>query len=119
MPSMRSPVLIGRGPELHALGSALDRAQAGAGGALLLTGDPGVGKSRLATEISSLASARGFARYAGCAVQPASALPFGPVRETLRAAWRTGSLDKTAEDSPYSRDLASLVPQLALPMHHH
>src|SRR5260221_14609225 len=57
MPSMRSPVLIGRGPELHALVSALDRAQAGACGALLLTGDPGVGQSRPATEISSPASA--------------------------------------------------------------
>ncbi len=116
---MRSPVLVGRRPELHALVSALDRAEAGAGGALFLTGDPGVGKSRLATEISSLASARGFARYAGCAVQPASPLPFGPVRETLRAAWRTGSLDKTAGDSPYGRVLASLVPELALPRQRH
>ena len=116
---MRSPVLIGRRPELHALVSALDRAEAGAGGALCLAGDPGVGKSRLATEISSLASARGFARYTGRAVQPASPLPFGPVRETLRAAWRTGSLDKTAGDSPYRPVLASLVPELALPRQHH
>jgi MoxR-like ATPase len=60
--------------------SALDRAAAGAGGTLFLTGDPGVGKSRLATEISSLASARGFARYAGRAAHPASPLPFGPIR---------------------------------------
>ena len=45
MPSMLSPVLIGRDAELRALVVALDAAATGAGSALFLTGDPGVGKS--------------------------------------------------------------------------
>ncbi len=109
---MRSPVLIGRGAEVRGLVSALDRAAAGAGGSLFLTGDLGIGKSRLATEISSLARARGFAVYRGHAAQPASPLPFGPVREALTAAGRTGSLDEAAGNSPYRSVLASLLPEL-------
>jgi hypothetical protein len=119
MSSMLSPVLIGRRAELGALVSALDRAAAGAGSALFLTGDPGIGKSRLATEISSLASARGFAIYRGRAVQSASPLPFGPLTEVLRAAGRTGTLDETAGDSPYRPVLASLVPELHIPGQQH
>ena len=79
MPSMLSPVLIGRDAELRALVVALDAAATGAGSALFLTGDPGVGKSRLAAELSSLAAQRGFATYRGRAVQSASpaAVPAG------------------------------------------
>src|SRR5260221_12433872 len=45
MPSMRSPVLIGRRPELHALVSALDRAEAGVGGAQFPSRAAGTGHS--------------------------------------------------------------------------
>src|SRR5262249_59331535 len=101
MPSMQSPVLIGRRAELDALVSALDRARAGDGSALFLTGDPGVGKSRLATEISSLASARGFAVYASRAVQAASAAPpHGTLADALRTASLNTILDRVTADSP-------------------
>jgi DNA-binding CsgD family transcriptional regulator len=119
MSSMLSPVLIGRRAELGALVSALDRAAAGEGSALFLTGDPGIGKSRLATEISSHASARGFTVYRGRAVPSASPLPFGPLTEVLRAAGRTGTLDEAAGDSPYRPVLASLVPELHNPGQQH
>ncbi len=83
MPSMLSPVLVGRDAELRALVAALDAAATGAGRALFLTGDPGVGKSRLAAELSSLAAGRGFTTYRGRAVQSASPTPFRPVTEAL------------------------------------
>jgi DNA-binding CsgD family transcriptional regulator len=111
MPPMLSPVLIGRNAELDELVSALDRAGAGAGSALFLTGEPGIGKSRLASEISSLASARGFAVYRSRAVQSPSPLPFGPVTRALRAAWRNGSVDDANSDSPYRCVLAALGPE--------
>ena len=69
---MLSPVLVGRDAELHTLVAALDSAEAGEGRALFLTGDPGVGKSRLAAELSSVAAERGFTSYRGRAVQSAS-----------------------------------------------
>ncbi len=43
--------LVGRDRELHDLTDRLEAALAGAGGALTLVGEPGVGKSRLAAEI--------------------------------------------------------------------
>jgi len=133
MPSMLSPVLIGRNAELCALRAALDRAEAGSGGALFLTGDPGVGKSRLASELSSLASERGVKVYRGRAVKSASPVPFRPVTDALLNAARAGRLHLAAGDRtarrrqpgppgdlatgywPYRSVLASLIPELRLP----
>ncbi len=112
---MLSPVLVGRDAELRALVAALDAAATGAGGALFLTGDPGVGKSRLAAELSSLAAGRGFTTYRGRAVQSASPTPFRPVTEALIQLGRTRSLAKAASDTEYRSVLATLVPALGEP----
>ena len=112
---MLSPVLIGRDAELRTLVTALDAAEAGAGRALFLVGDPGVGKSRLAAELSSLAADRGFATYRGRAVQSASPAPFRPVTEALIQLGRSGSLAKAASESEYRSVLATLVPELGQP----
>ena len=50
--------LVGRGPEVELIGSFLDRAAA-EGGALLLTGDPGVGKTMLLDAAAAAAEAAG------------------------------------------------------------
>jgi predicted ATPase len=41
-------VLVGRDAELAVLDALITQAKAGAGGVVLLTGEPGVGKTRLA-----------------------------------------------------------------------
>jgi DNA-binding CsgD family transcriptional regulator len=115
MPSMLSPVLIGRDAELRTLVTALDAAGTGTGRAFFLTGDPGVGKSRLAAELASLAEDRGFATYRGRAVQSASPVPFRPVTEALMQLGRSGSLVKAASESEYRSVLARLVPELGQP----
>ena len=53
-------LLVGRARELGALRDRLDRATAGRGGAVLVTGEAGVGKSRLAREVAADAADRGF-----------------------------------------------------------
>ncbi len=112
---MLSPVLVGRDAELRALVTALDAAAAGAGRTVFLTGDPGVGKSRLAAELSSLAAARGFMNYRGRAVQSASPAPFRPFTEALIQLGRTGSLARAASETEYSSVLGTLVPDLGSP----
>ncbi|MFO0580138.1 MAG: AAA family ATPase [Polyangia bacterium] len=52
---LRATALIGRETELATLRSALEQAKAGQGGALLLGGESGVGKSRLLSELRTLA----------------------------------------------------------------
>ncbi|HKR69201.1 MAG TPA: AAA family ATPase [Streptosporangiaceae bacterium] len=115
MPSMLSPVLIGRDAELRTLVTALDAAATGSGRALFLTGDPGVGKSRLAAELSAVAQNRGFASYRGRAVQSASPVPFRPITEALMQLGRSGSLAEVASASEYRSVLATLVPELGQP----
>ena len=50
------PGLIGRDAELAAVDAALTAAMAGHGGCVVITGEPGIGKSRLALETASRAA---------------------------------------------------------------
>ena len=52
---------VGRAGELAALTTDLDAAVGGRGGVVLVAGEPGIGKTRLAEETAALAAARGAA----------------------------------------------------------
>src|ERR1700746_1946916 len=51
---------VGRGHELKELDTGLDDARAGRGGFFLVTGEPGIGKSRLAHELAAHAASTGM-----------------------------------------------------------
>src|SRR6266403_661057 len=51
IPLVRETPLVGRRPQLEQLLDAWRRMQAGRGGAVLVTGEPGIGKSRLVREL--------------------------------------------------------------------
>ena len=55
----RASDFIGRQPELAVLTAALDDALSGKGQMVMLAGEPGIGKTRLAGELTALANARG------------------------------------------------------------
>ena len=75
--------LLGRSAELGRVLEALQRAADGAGGTLLLAGEPGIGKTRLAMEALTLARRRGFLTLE-CAAYPLQAdLAYAPVLEAL------------------------------------
>jgi AAA ATPase domain len=78
------PVVVGRDAELAALTDHLDAAVAGHGRLVLLVGEAGVGKSRLAREVAARAADRGLPVLSGRAV-PGAALPFRPLSEALLA----------------------------------
>ncbi|HET7017566.1 MAG TPA: ATP-binding protein, partial [Streptosporangiaceae bacterium] len=103
-------MLISRDTELRQLIGGLNAAQLGQGNVLFLTGDPGVGKSRLASDLCNLAAERGFRVVSGRAVESASPLPFRPVTEALMKIARTDGIPESAEIDDYRPALATLVP---------
>ncbi len=115
MTSMLCPTLISRDAELRDLTAALDEAERGHGSMLVLAGDPGVGKSRLAGEVTALASARGFTVLAGRAVESAAPVPFRPITEALMKTVRHGAIFDAPQLADYRPALASLVPDWSLP----
>jgi DNA-binding CsgD family transcriptional regulator len=115
MESMLCPVLIGRSAETRALTRELDAAGQGHGGAVLVTGDAGVGKSRLAREAIAVAASRGYFILAGRATDSAVPVPFRPVTEALMGAARSGVVPDAPGISDYRAALGTLVPEWSRP----
>jgi tetratricopeptide (TPR) repeat protein len=82
---MEMPVLVGRQRELGLLVELLEAGRAGQGGLAILSGEPGIGKSRLATATASEAEALGFRIAWGRAWESGGAPAFFPWTEALSA----------------------------------
>jgi AAA ATPase-like protein len=80
-----SAPLVGRVDELATIRRLLDRLNTGAGGLIVLVGEPGVGKSRLLTEVRHMATAAGFAWLQGHALSFGQTISYWPFLETARA----------------------------------
>jgi DNA-binding CsgD family transcriptional regulator len=112
------PELIGRSAETDALTAALEAAAEGRGGVVFVTGDDGVGKSKLARHACSLASALSFEVMTGRGTQAATPAPYRPVAEALLGAARAGLVPNTPDMpviSNYRAALGSLVPEWRRP----
>ncbi len=80
---MSCPSVVGRGDETEALEAALDRAMGGAGSLVWVTGEAGVGKSRLVNALCDSAAGRGLPVLVGRAVDTGTPVPFRPLFEAL------------------------------------
>jgi len=113
----RCPVLVGRDEQIGLFEAAIDRAaERGQGAALLVTGEAGVGKSRLVSEAVARAAARGLATAWGRAPAGGSADPLRPIAELVGASFRLlppGSSHPGLD--PYRPALARLVPSAGPP----
>src|SRR5260221_3647858 len=109
--AMLCPILVSRGAELHALSAALRRAREGAGGVLILAGDAGVGKSRLAREVSAQAASQGFDVLAGRATESIVPGAFRPITEALMKLARAGVSPHAPGRGGDPPALGSRVPQ--------
>src|SRR5712671_1642813 len=86
--------LVGRQAELAALGTALREAARGHGSVVLLTGEPGLGKTRLVQECRRRA-ARGTRWLEGSCASYASSTPYGLYQQLL-ANWAGVTPDQPA-----------------------
>jgi DNA-binding CsgD family transcriptional regulator len=77
-------VMRGREPEQKLIRDLLRRTQRGAGGVLLVEGEPGIGKSLLLRDATDEAADQGFPLAAGAADQLGRAIPFFALRAALR-----------------------------------
>jgi tetratricopeptide (TPR) repeat protein len=110
----RATDFAGRAAELRALRSALAGAARGRGRLVLLVGEPGIGKTRLAEEFARQAAARGIPAYFGRVHEGADGSSYRPWIDLIGAcvakrgapqAWAELSRDGASE-------LARLVPEL-------
>ena len=112
---MVSPVFIGRQDEMRALERLLDRAQARDAAFALISGEAGVGKTRLARELGARAAEAGFCVLTGqCVELGAEGLPLAPLVDALRTLARTMPPDVLAGVlGPAAPGLSRLLPELA------
>jgi tetratricopeptide (TPR) repeat protein len=99
---------VGREPELLAIRTAIDRALSGHGSLIMLGGGPGVGKSRLAKEMSDYAWRVGFRCTVGHCYERDEPFPFLPFVEIIE-----NNLAQAARVDDFRRALGENAAELA------
>ena len=115
LPRSRLPdgVFVGRERELAALLGALDDALSGRGRLVVVGGEPGIGKSRLAEELASRAADSGAEVLWGRCWEAGGAPPYWPWVQALRSCVRgRGPEQLRAELGTGAAEVAELVPDV-------
>ncbi|MGE5224141.1 MAG: ATP-binding protein, partial [Omnitrophica WOR_2 bacterium] len=113
--TIHPPVLVGRARELEILDRALHAAQNGVGSCVLLTGEAGIGKSRLAAELADLAAAANFLILQGYCSEQDRSFPYAPWIDAMRAFLGPQSTAEANELlSVFAPELVKILPELSL-----
>jgi class 3 adenylate cyclase len=113
MQRVLSPVLVGRQEELSQLEDALLAANRSDGRFVLLAGEAGIGKTRLATELTRRARKLGCTALWGSCSEAELSLPYLPFVEAIGNQLGEHDLAQVrTELGPMSAELAQLFPQL-------
>jgi DNA-binding SARP family transcriptional activator len=108
-PVAESP-FVGRDREWNQLNDAWNTAREGGAHLVLVTGEPGIGKSRLALELGRRVRAEGHVVASARAYEAAGRLPWGPVVDLLRSDALRSHIDTL--DTVWRAELARLLPEL-------
>jgi len=101
--------VVGRADELATIRAAVDAVTRDRGAAVFVLGEPGIGKSRLATEAGRLAEQAGFTVLRGRAANPEA--QFRALAEALLSVVRRDGAPTSPELVPYRPALSVLVPE--------
>ena len=119
MAARGTEVFVGRAPELRELERALDAACSGRGATVLITGDAGIGKTRLAFELGRLARAAGFETLVGRSIDlVGTEVPYQPFVEALRVLgqpWKVAGRTPGSQLQVFENTLALLTTRTAAP----
>ncbi|HVE63253.1 MAG TPA: AAA family ATPase [Mycobacteriales bacterium] len=104
---------VGRVDELASASTAVELALAGPGRLILVAGEPGIGKTRLAEEVGRHAEASGAQVLVGSCYESGAGLPYMPLVEILTSyVERTGAQEVASRLGAHSAAAARLVPAL-------
>jgi tetratricopeptide (TPR) repeat protein len=105
---------VGRDVEQTALRRYVELARAGNGSMVMIAGPPGIGKTRIASEIAAEAARTGFFVLAGCCQDRDDSVPFNPFVEILESALAQTPRREVFRSSlgDGAEELARLMPQL-------
>jgi DNA-binding SARP family transcriptional activator len=105
--------LVGRDAQMEVVDRALAGTSAGQGRVILVAGEPGIGKTRLAEEAIRRARDSGVTVAWGRSDQDAGAPPFWPWTQVLRDLLGDGSGRPPPVESAHTAELARILPELA------
>ena len=103
---------VGRSREIVELASGLDDAIAGRGRLFLISGEPGIGKTRLAEELAADAASRGMRVVWGRCWEGGGAPAYLPWVDVLRTLILSESRDRERH-SALPAEIAQLIPELS------
>ncbi len=117
-------VFVGRAREMDALRASLEETLAGQGRAVVLLGEPGIGKTRLATELTPYAQVLGMRVLLGRCPDSAGAPPYWPWVQLVRTYVSESDIQQLrTEMGAGAAELAQVIPtvrerlpELALPL---
>src|SRR5690242_14324323 len=105
--------LVGRAAELESLHQAIAGLQRGRSAALELSGEPGIGKTRLLAELAAIADARGQLVLSGSASEFEDEVPFWVFVDALDAYVQTMEPHRLrALDDDARAELPNVLPSL-------
>src|SRR6266487_4950433 len=107
------PVLIGRPSELAALQALIAQIGNAPGQIVLISGEAGIGKSRLVAEAKMYAQEQHFLLLQGNCFPTDRSFPYAPLLDLLRSFFLASSTATVeALVRPYARELAPLLPDI-------
>jgi class 3 adenylate cyclase len=108
--SLPAGPLVGREAEMARLRSALEAVEGGTGRLVLLAGEPGIGKTRLAQEVTLAACDGGFLVATGRCYEPKETVAYYPFLEALTTAYASAPASVRAELPRRWAEVARLLP---------